>query len=279
MRPANDKLGNSLGMVSKSVKRPSVTNSGKKPVVEIKVDQNPLKNEDKGINIEEATEEGIRSVINFLKEKIPGLNVNVLNAKVENVNTVDQLMQEEDEDDKNGVDGISEGEIVNLDDVYEEITIEPEGNFTDEEIDAETKIFIGGLAHNKEDVPPNEEFIRVPAEIKNVERNSFSMHIPGISQYNDSSEKDSKARVADISAQGVAELMPPEVAKAFFSADKVSPKVSRDVREIVKLAISRPKRGAECQNSPLSVVLPLPTTTWIHLKACTLVLLAHMELK
>lgn len=231
MRPVRGKGGNSLNSLSRPAKGPLVHDSGKSPVLDIEVNQKTPKSEEKGINIEEATEEGIRSVINFLKEKIPGLNVNVMNVKVENVNTLDQSMQEEednnDDDDKSKDDGILEGEIINLDDVeHEEITIETEGNFTDEEIDAETKIFIGGVVHNKEDVPPSEEFIRVPAEIKDVERNSFSLHIPGISQYQDIIEKDSKVRVAAIAAQGVSELMPPDIAKAFFSADKVSPKVS-----------------------------------------------------
>ncbi|CAM8972651.1 unnamed protein product [Rhodiola kirilowii] len=241
MHPTKGRAGSTMNSLSKSLKGLSVQSSGKSPGVDIDVNQKATKNEEKGINIEEATEEGIRSVINFLKEKIPGLNVNVMNIQVENANTVDQLMQEDD--DKTEVDGISEGEIVNLNDIEnEEITIDAEGDVTEKEIDLETKIFIGGVVHNKEDVPPNEEYLRVPAEIKDVGRNSFSLHIPGINQYQNSSEKDSKVRVAAIAAQSVAELMPPEVAKAFFSAHKVSPKVSRDVREIVKLAVSQAQK-------------------------------------
>uniref|UniRef100_A0A7N0T5D2 Protein EXECUTER 2, chloroplastic n=2 Tax=Kalanchoe fedtschenkoi TaxID=63787 RepID=A0A7N0T5D2_KALFE len=246
MHPAKGKAGNSVNALSKSVKGPSVHGSGKSPVVDIEVNQKATKNGEKGINLEEATEEGIRSVINFLKDKIPGLKVNVMNVQVEDsledTNAVDNLMQDDDEEEEDEVDEISESEIVNLEDVEHEITIGAEGDVTDEEKNSETKIFIGGVVHNKDDIPSNEEIVRVPAEITNVERNSFELYIPGIRQYQDSSEKDSKVRIAAIAAQGVAELMPPDVAKAFFGADKVSPKVSREVRDIVKLAVSQAQK-------------------------------------
>ncbi|KAL4555484.1 hypothetical protein LXL04_005520 [Taraxacum kok-saghyz] len=52
----------------------------------------------------------------------------------------------------------------------------------------------------------------------------------------------SKVKVAVIASQGVSELMPPEIAKTLWPFDKASRKVSRDVREIVKFAVSQAKK-------------------------------------
>ena len=58
------------------------------------------RNDEKNSNIEGVTEEGIKSVINFLKEKIPGLKVKVMNVNVEeeaaeNNDSIKQLMEED----------------------------------------------------------------------------------------------------------------------------------------------------------------------------------------
>ncbi|CAI0549622.1 unnamed protein product [Linum tenue] len=59
--------------------------------------------DEKGVNIEGDTEEGIKCVINFLKDKIPGMNVKVMNLDVngevaaEDVDSLKQLIKDEDE--------------------------------------------------------------------------------------------------------------------------------------------------------------------------------------
>lgn len=53
------------------------------------------------------------------------------------------------------------------------------------------------------------------------------LHIPGRGLDLDAAEnKVPKVKVAALAAQGVSELMPADVAKAFWGVDKVSPKVS-----------------------------------------------------
>ncbi|KAI3773609.1 hypothetical protein L1987_48139 [Smallanthus sonchifolius] len=108
----------------------------------------------------------------------------------------------------------------------------------------EMKLFVGGVLHSREDTPTKDEFVRVPAEIEEVEKDSFVLHVPVKSQNDNDSEESiaSKVKIAAIASQGVSELMPPDVAKALWSSDKVSRKVSRDVREIVKFAVSQAKK-------------------------------------
>lgn len=188
------------------------------------------KSEEKGINIEEATEEGIKSVINFLKDKIPGLKVKVMNVNVteeviEDGDSVKQLMQEDDK--KAGSDENSEDEVSNLDEVQpDEVTLGEGSDTIEDEKDLDMKLFIGGVVHNDEDTATKDEYVRHPAEIKDMEKDSFVLHIPSRNlSYDTRENKVSKVEVAAVAAQGVSELMPPDVAKAFWGSDKVSSKV------------------------------------------------------
>ncbi|CAL5372613.1 unnamed protein product [Camellia sinensis] len=200
------------------------------------------KSEGKSINVEGATKEGITSVINFLKDKIPGLKlkvmkINVIEEVIEDADALKQLMQEDSENTP-GKD--SDDETNNLVDG----AIEDGKNLAME-------VFIGGVLRNIEDTSTKDECVRLPAEIKDMERDSFVLHVPARGQDRDTDESiASKVKVASIAAKGVSELMPSDVAKAFWSADKLSPTgVSIDVCEIVKLAVSQAQkqgRLSEC---------------------------------
>ncbi|XP_020230293.1 protein EXECUTER 2, chloroplastic [Cajanus cajan] len=225
---------------------PSIPAKGpSKPEVEnassVEVDEHEEKverNDEKNSNIEGATEEGIKSVINFLKEKIPGLKVKVMNVNVEEEAT------EDNEEDSNKT-GSSENheEVVNNLDEPDGVTLERDGDATEEEKDLDMKLFIGGVVHNNEDTPVKDEFIRLPAVINNMEKDSFVFHFSSKNlDYGIKDDKVPDIKVAALAAQGVSELMPPDVAKAFWSSDKVSSKVSKSMREIVKLAISQAQK-------------------------------------
>jgi len=186
------------------------------------------RNDEKNTNVEAATEDGIKSVINFLKEKIPGLKVKVMNINVEEEaregsDSIKQIMEEDDN--KTSSAENSEEEDDNLDEP-DEVTLESDGDASDEEKDLDMKLFIGGIVHNNEDNSSKDEFIRLPAEIKNMERESFLLHIPRRNLDNDRKEdKVRNIKVAALAAQGISELMPSDVAKAFLGSDKVSSKV------------------------------------------------------
>ena len=186
------------------------------------------RNDEKNSNIEGVTEEGIKSVINFLKEKIPGLKVKVMNVNVEeeaaeNNDSIKQLMEEDSNE--SGSSENHEEEVNNLDEP-DAVTLERDGDVTEEEKDFEMKLFIGGVVHNNEDTPVKDEFIRLPAEIKNIEKDSFVFHFAsGNVDYGIKEDKIPNIKVAALAAQGISELMPPDVANAFWSSDKVSSKV------------------------------------------------------
>ncbi|KAK1427633.1 hypothetical protein QVD17_16324 [Tagetes erecta] len=226
---------------SSSTEGTSMTDTESASVIDVKVNEDkPGKNDEKSLNFEGATEDGIKSVINFLKDKIPELKIKdlkVMKVDVEKVmednDTVNQLIEEDDE--KSTSDEESEDENTDS------------GSNNDETEDGknlEMKLFVGGVLHSRDDTPSKDEFVRVPAEIEEVEKDSFVLHVPVKSHSDNDSEESiaSKVKIAAIASQGVSELMPPDVAKALWSSDKVSRKVSRDVREIVKFAVSQAKK-------------------------------------
>ncbi|KDP31109.1 hypothetical protein JCGZ_11485 [Jatropha curcas] len=237
---------NSASSPSKSGKNPS--NSEVEKASAIDVQRNEVKAErtdEKGINIEETTEEGIKSVINFLKDKIPGLKVKVMNIDateevIEDKDSVKQVMQE---DDKKASSKNSDDEADNLEEIQPDgVSMESGNDPSEDGKELDMELFIGGVVHNDEDPPRKDEYVRLPAEINDMERDSFVLHIPEKSLDYSKESKASRVKVAAIAAKGVSELMPTDVAKAFWSADKVSSKVSRGMREIVKLAVSQAQK-------------------------------------
>ncbi|KAJ1384458.1 hypothetical protein SESBI_42525 [Sesbania bispinosa] len=242
-RSKGNSMSNPSSTTAKSPSKPEVENASSVEVQEH--EEKVERNDEKNSSIEGATEEGIKSVINFLKEKIPGLKVKVMNINVEEevAEDNDSIKQLIDEDsNKTSSSENPEDEVNNLDEPAG-VTLEGDGDASEEEKDLDMKLFIGGVVHNNEDIAAKDEFIRLPAEIKDMERDSFILHIPRRNlDYDRREDKIPNIKVAALAAQGVSELMPPDVAKAFWSSDKVSSKVSKNMREIVKLAISQAQK-------------------------------------
>lgn len=224
---------------------PSASEIEDTPVVDDKVEESEAeKRKVKGIDMEGA-EEGIKSVMNFLKEKLPELKFKVMKVNATEDITEDTVRQLIEEDDENTTSEDSEEEAGDIDDNQQDrVTAQGDNDTLEDEKNLDMKLYIGGVLHNKEDNHSKDEFVRVPANIKDTERDSFLLHILKRDQDKDAEENvASKVKVvAAITAQSVSELMPPDVAKVFMGSDKVSSKISKDVRELVKLAVSHSQK-------------------------------------
>lgn len=210
--------GNSETSSDKSSKGPSVETENAS-IVDVKLEQSEAeKGKGKSIDLEGAAEEGIKSVINFLKEKIPELKVKVMRVDVTEDITEDTMKQFIEEDSENLTSSDSEDESSDI-----EVAAEGDSNTMEDENNLDMKLYIGGVLHSKEDGPTKDEFVRIPAQIMDIERDSFVLHIP--KKYHDNDAEEDIATKVTIAAQGVSELMPPDVAKALWSSSKVSPKV------------------------------------------------------
>lgn len=169
------------------------------------------------------SDEGLKSIISFFKERIPGLNIKLRNTSTPqemkmDVESPDQLLQEDNEKDASSDDssklednkGVSDGEGPEVAEGSKNMAV---------------KLFVGGVVHNKED-PVTKLCRRVPAKMEYVIKDSFTLYLPGQSAGSNFVErKPAKIRVAAIAAQSASDLMPPDVANAFFSSDKAISKV------------------------------------------------------
>ncbi|KAK9117131.1 hypothetical protein Sjap_016078 [Stephania japonica] len=229
-----------LKLAEKPIHNPGNISGGENPRNEENVEERREKSEsDKDVtNAVDSSEEGIKNVINFLKAKIPGLKVKVMKVNVsqevmDDVDSIEQLVQDDDE--KTSL--IENSESTTQDDGQNEDTQLGQGaNTMNENANMPTKLFIGGLLHNKEDTSLSDDYMHFPAEIKNMERDHFLLNIPKEEKDTDFGDSVTKVKVTAMATQGVSELMPPDVAKAFWGVDKIPSKVAKDVQEIVRLA-------------------------------------------
>ncbi|CAL9100753.1 unnamed protein product [Musa textilis] len=221
------------------------SDSSKDSEEENKEDAAKIRNVDNVIS-KDSDEEGLKSIINFFKERIPGFNVSLANNSVQeeikmDAGSPEQLVQEDDEKDGSPEYSIndesksenSQGEML------------PDGEDADSANKSKNmavKLFVGGVLHNKDD-SMTKSYKRIPAEMIDVDKGSFTLYLPGRSTDPHIVErKPEKIRVAAVANQSASDLMPSDVANAFFSSDKAISKVSEEVREVIRLAISHAQR-------------------------------------
>nr|TKW12993.1 hypothetical protein SEVIR_5G071200v2 [Setaria viridis] len=168
--------------------------------------------------------EGLKSVLNFFKSRIPEFKVQVINVDVSEetelaANSSEELVQDDvKSSSENSLEEPTTEELEQEEDVSEE-------DMDDESKSTEVKLFISGVVHNKEDAGAK-SYVRVPAEINNMEKDSFELYIPGKGSDRDLAEtKAAKQKVADMAAKLASELMPSDVAKALWGTTKSSSKM------------------------------------------------------
>ncbi|ONM30665.1 Protein EXECUTER 2 chloroplastic [Zea mays] len=168
--------------------------------------------------------DGFKSLLNFFKSRIPEFKVQVINVDVSEETELAANSSEESVQDD--VKSTPEGSLEEP--TTEELEQEedvPEEDMDEESKSTKVKLFISGVVHNKEDAG-TKSYVRVPAEINNMEKDSFDLYIPGNGSGHDLPEtKAAKQKVADMAAKLASELMPSDVAKALWGTTKSSSKL------------------------------------------------------
>lgn len=177
-------------------------------------------------NAKDSSVEGLKSVLNFFKSRIPEFKVQVINVDVsEEAELASDSSEELVQDD---VKSTSENSLEDstTEELQQDDVPDGDSDSAEDSKSPEMKLFISGVVHNKEDAGAK-SYVRVPAEINNLEKDSFELYIPGKGSDRDLADtKAAKQKVADMAAKLASELMPSDVAKALWGTTKSSSKVS-----------------------------------------------------
>uniref|UniRef100_A0A0D9UVV7 Uncharacterized protein n=1 Tax=Leersia perrieri TaxID=77586 RepID=A0A0D9UVV7_9ORYZ len=183
--------------------------------------------------------EGFKSVLNFFKSRIPEFKVQVINVDVSEEAELGSDSSEEFVQDD--VKSTSENSLEDptTEELQQDDVPDGDSDSAEDGKSPEMKLFISGVVHNKEDAGAK-SYVRVPAEINNLEKDSFELYIPGKGADRDLAEtKAAKQKVADMAAKLASELMPSDVAKALWGTTKSSSKINKEVQELLKLTLSK----------------------------------------
>ncbi|KAL2635820.1 hypothetical protein R1flu_007299 [Riccia fluitans] len=195
-------------------------------------------------------DEGLNNILSFLKERMPDVKLKVfkvstpegLEADIPNI--VEQLRAEEtdgsssDTDEDTGDDATKDAPI--------DETI-PGGSNSTEEQETPIRLVVGGVMQNNVDDRAIKVPVKVPAKVERKTKDSFLFNIdevgaPSVASPSSSKEPLPHFKMAAVAMQASADLMPDDVAKVFWNSEKAPVKVSKEMGEIIRLAVTQAQR-------------------------------------
>ncbi|XP_024394530.1 protein EXECUTER 2, chloroplastic isoform X2 [Physcomitrium patens] len=208
------------------------------------------------------SDEPLSRIVSFLKDRMPDVKLKVFKviapegAEKDIPKIVEQLMGQEDsisskqqdlpEASTNNTNSNNTSEKKGLSSKFPLDGKIPVGGIGEVEKETPIRLVVGGILQNNVDSEPPKLPVRVPARIERQGRNSFTFHIEdsGGTPAGAAPTKESTPswKVATIATQASADLMPDDVAKVLWNVEKVPVKVSKEMGEIIKLAVSQAQR-------------------------------------
>ncbi|KAH7290520.1 hypothetical protein KP509_30G051700 [Ceratopteris richardii] len=187
-------------------------------------------------------DDGLNGIINFIKDRIPDVKLKVFRVIAQNgediPKIVEQILEEvearENDATKKGNEAISEEMKNNSGDDDEEV----------QELQREIpiRLVVGGTLQNTSE----DKFSKVPmrrqARIENQNKDHFLLHIDEFPEPVSAKESLSLSKAATVTKTIDPTDLPSEISKVVSNLDKVPVKVSKDMRELLKIAISQVQR-------------------------------------
>jgi hypothetical protein len=204
-------------------------------------------------------DEPLSKIMSFLKDRMPDVKLKVFKviapegAEAEIPKIVEQLMGQEDSKQQDLPEASTSNSNSNPNPEKKGLGSKfpldgkiPVGGIGEVEKETPIRLVVGGVLQNNVDSEPPKLPVRVPARIEHQGRNAFTFHIedPGSTTPAAPPAKELAPswKVAALATQASADLMPDDVAKVLWNVEKVPVKVSKEMGEIIRLAVSQAQR-------------------------------------
>lgn len=189
-------------------------------------------------------DEGLSRILNFLKDRMPDVKLKVFRVIApdgEDIpKIVEQLLEEVTEDSADAV-RRKENEVPVEEDLQgaNDKVGDKEDSIVEDQKERPIRLIVGGMLQSaSEDRAPRVP-TRVPARIEYQSRDSFLFHIEEATpQQMPAKELSASWKVAPLATQSSTDIQP-EVAKVVWNLEKSPMKVSKDIGEFLKLAVSQ----------------------------------------
>lgn len=200
--------------------------------------------DEKGKNGDAAVlDDGLNGIINFIKDRIPDVKLKVFRVIAQNgediPKIVEQILEEVETREGEGLKKETEGDP--LQEANEKIgdTGEPV-----QEVQREIpiRLIVGGSLQNAADDKLPKAPTRRRARIEAQSRDSFLFHIDDITEQMPVKESVLSSKAAPVANTQASAELPPEFSRMVSNLDKIPVKVSKDMGELLKLAISQVQR-------------------------------------
>ncbi|XP_024401257.1 protein EXECUTER 2, chloroplastic isoform X3 [Physcomitrium patens] len=205
-------------------------------------------------------DEPLSKIMSFLKDRIPDVKLKVFKviapegADAELPKIVEQLMEQEDSSSSKQQD-LSEASTsnTNINSATEKKGLGskfpldgkiPVGGIGEDEKEMSIRLVVGGVLQNNIDSEPSKLPVRVPARIEHKGQNAFTFHIEdtGSTPAGAAPSKELSYKMATIASQAPTDLMADDVAKVLWNVETVPVKVSKEMSEIIRVAVSQAQR-------------------------------------
>lgn len=191
-------------------------------------------------------DDGLNGIINFIKDRIPDVKLKVFRVIAQNGEDIPKIVEQIlDEVETREGEGVKKGnEAVN-----EEILQEAKDKTGDvgeaaQEVQREIpiRLIVGGTLQNAAEDKLPKVPVRRRARIENQSRDSFLLHIDEVAEPVPVKDSLPSSKAASITNALSSAELPSEISKVVSNLDKVPVKVSKDMGELLKIAISQVQR-------------------------------------